>query len=469
MPLRSRTKRVAAGVALAAALTAGTTAPRIANAATLVDTAGATWSMNPAIVGVSDTVTVTLTNSASSTEEIGSAQLTFNTLPSTAVQVVPGSLPVDWSAQVLAGTPAVVRLTSIDEDDFILPGHTLTVQIKLTPTAPGTLTIAPGAKTSNNYSGTGNDFTLGGSSGLSITVVAPTLEFAQQPSKTIGQSLPGATPPYFTDFCNPVSVQLYNGATPLAVSGIAVTVTYAGSANPGLYFGTSAAGTAGVTVSTDSSGLATYGTCSSGLAATVVGLSFSLQASSPVAAAPVTSTSFQVLQSCVGSCTTDNSSTTTGTTGQVSASDSGVFQIFTSFGQGVTLSCDVAVTAPGTPVDPLFALTQSTAGSVSGTLTMVFPKSVVNSLSDNGTPHMAACAGALKPFLRQGNPATGQPWPGSTAYPYQGLLYNCTDPTYVSQANNFPLQMCVQSRAKVGNGAERIVVFASNLSDPSFW
>jgi hypothetical protein len=148
----------------------------------------------------------------------------------------------------------------------------------------------------------------------------------------------------------------------------------------------------------------------------------------------------------------------------VSASDTGnFFQIFTAFGQGVNLNCDSAVTTPGFPVDPLFVETQAAAGSVSGTLTFVFPKAVVNSLPNNGTPLMPVCAGSLKPFLAQ------VPYPGSAAYPNQGLLYNCDDPTYLASAGQDPLQLCVQSRAKIGGGAEQIVVSASNLSDPSFW
>ncbi|HZS15313.1 MAG TPA: hypothetical protein VFC09_12010 [Candidatus Dormibacteraeota bacterium] len=467
-----RRRRIAARVALAMLLAVVALVPRAAGATTQTKfySANATWSTTPAFVGVADTATVVFANEPYSTQSFGSAQLTFNSIPPSAVQVVQSSLPSGWSAQVLKGSVAVIRLTSLS-GAAIVPGRTLTVQVEVTPTAAGTLTLVPQVKQSNNFSGTGNDFILDGSSGLTITVVALSLQFAQEPSATIGQSLPGATPPYVADFCNAVSVQLYNGATPVAAPGVPVTITYAGTADPGLYFDGAAVTAPGATADTDPTGLATFGDCSTGLGATVVGLSFALSASSPAAASAVTSTSFQVLETCIGSCTNNDKSNTTGTSATVNASDTGIFQIFTAFGQGVVLSCDVAVTKPGTPVDPLFAETQTTSGTVSGTLTMVFPKSVVNSLANNGTPLMQVCAGASEPFPAKGDPSTGLPWPGSTAFPYQGLLYDCTDSTYLAlvATDTFPVQMCVQSRAKIGGGAERIVVFASDLSDPSFW
>jgi hypothetical protein len=455
--------RVVRLFALAALLALVFLVPRAATATTQTKffSASATWSASPGFVGVADTATVTLGNELASTQSFGSAELTFNSVPPGAVQVVQNSLPAGWSAQVLKGTPAVVLLTN-QSGSAIPPGSSLRVQVKVTPPAAGTLTIVAVVKQSNDFSGAGNLFILDGSSGLSLTVIALTLQFSQQPSSTIGQSLPNA--PYFAYFCNPISVQIYNNAGPVGASGVPITINYAGNSNPGLYYGPSAVTSSGVTVDTDSSGLATFGSCGSGVATTVVGNGFALSASSAAAAAPVTSTTFQVLQTCIQSCMTNQTSQTTGTTGAVSASDKGnFFQIFTAFGRGVNLNCDSAVTTPGFPVDPLFVETQAVAGAVSGTLTFVFPKSVVNSLTNNGTPLMPVCAGALKPFL------ANVPYPGSAAYPNQGLLYNCDDPTYLASAGQKPLQLCVQSRAKIGGGAEQIVVFASNLSDPGFW
>lgn len=459
-----RGRRVAGGIALAALIFGVSLTPRVAIATTQTKfyNAAATWSTVPAFVGVTDTASITLGNDPTSTQSFGSAELTFNTQPSSAVQVVQSSVPAGWAAKVLNGTPAVVLLTS-QNAAAVLPGGSLTVQVKVTATAAGTLVVGTQVKQSNNFSGTGNDFVRLNSSGLTISVIALSLQFTQQPSVQIGQSLPAAVPPYFTSFCNPVSVQIYNGAAPVAASGIPVTIKYAGSSNPGLYFQGAAVTASGVTVNTDSSGLATFGSCASGLGASVVGLGFTLSAGAPGATA-VTSSAFQVLQTCQGTCTTTDTSGTNGTTSSVNAGDTGnFFQIFTTFGKGEALNCDSAVTVPGFPVDPLFVETQTITGTVSGTVTMVFPKAVVNSLTNNGTPLMAVCAGASQAFLAK------VAYPGSTDFPYQGLLYDCTDAAYLASAASYPVQLCVQSRAKVGNGAEKIVVFTSDLSDPSYW
>ena len=468
---RSRVgRRIAAGVALGTLLAAASLGPSVAHALTQTkfDSASATWSSATSYVGVADTATVTLGNELTSNQTFGSAELTFNTVPSSGLSVVAASVPSGWSAKVLSGTPGVVLLTS-NKGAAVTPGSSISVQVAVTPAAAGTLTIGVDIKQSNNFSGSGNDFISDSTSGLSITVIALTLKFAQQPA-TIAQSLPGAAPPYFTYFCNPVSVQLYNGTTALAAGGINVTVKHGGTTNPGLYYGTAAVGTTGVTVSTDATGLATFGTCSSGLAATVVGTGYTLSASSPAASSAVTSTSFDVTQTCDLTCTDTATSGTTGTTGTVTGTGDGIFQLFTAFGEGIDLSCDSAITKAGAPVDPL-SVTATSTGAVSGTITMVFPKSVVNSLTNNGTPQMPVCAGAAKPFPAQGDPTTGLPFPGSTAFPYQGLLYNCTDPTYLADVASgaFPDQLCVQSRSKIGGGAEQIVIFANDITDPSFW
>jgi hypothetical protein len=339
------------------------------------------------------------------------------------------------------------------------------VPLKVTPTAAGTVTIGTQVKQSNNFSGTGNDFILLNSSGLTINVVALSLMFHQQPPSTVMQSLPNASPPYYSYFCASVQL-LYNGNLPFPASGIPVTIRYAGTADPGLYNGGLPVAASGITVPTNVNGLATF--CGPGLAATIVGSGYALSASSPAAPTPVMSSSFAVTPTCSGSCTTNLTSQTTGTTAAVSATDpGGVFQVFASFGQGVTLNCDTAVTTPGSPVDPLVTLAQPVSGTVSGTLTMTFPKSVVNSLTNNGTPLMPVCAGASKQF-----PVMADASNGPAPYLYQGLLYDCTDPTYlslISVPQQYPLQLCVQSRAKIGRGAETIVIYASDLSDPSFW
>src|SRR5258708_40181160 len=133
-----------AGTVVAAALVAGfSLVPQVAGATTQTKFYDIALAPSPAnaFVGVADTVTVTITNDTSSTQTFGSAELTFNSVPPSAVQVVQ-NLPTGWSGQVVNGTPAAVLITS-QKGSPIQPGGSLQVQIKVTPTAAGTITILP--------------------------------------------------------------------------------------------------------------------------------------------------------------------------------------------------------------------------------------------------------------------------------------------------------------------------------------
>ncbi len=174
----------------------------------------------------------------------------------------------------------------------------------------------------------------------------------------------------------------------------------------------------------------------------------------------------QYQQRCSGSCDTGAlTSSTTGTTADLGASSSGTttsgntFDLTASFGSGLVLSCDSLVSGNAT-ADPFlyFSSNQTPSTTISGTLTLTFPRSIVNAVPDNGAPHMPVCAGATEVF-----PTTRQT-PGDAAYPYQGLLYDCTDPGYVVGANEIGL--CVESRRKLAGGAEQVVVYTSSLTDP---
>ena len=153
-----------------------------------------------------------------------------------------------------------------------------------------------------------------------------------------------------------------------------------------------------------------------------------------------------------------------GTTGALSATnDSSGFQLLTSFGQGLYLSCDSAVVGTN-PADPLQVVSSlASSGTVtSGTLTLFFPKAIVNEVPNNGTPQMPICAGAYTAF-----PGSTSVTPSSTSpYPYQGLLYSCDDPSYLSSSDT--LKMCISSESK--NAAnETVVVEVSSLADdPEF-
>jgi len=171
------------------------------------------------------------------------------------------------------------------------------------------------------------------------------------------------------------------------------------------------------------------------------------------------------------SCSTNLTSPSTGTDATVTGSGSGGFLLQTAFGSGQTLACDSQVST-GT-ADPLVVIAYpqgSSSGPISGTVTLTFTKDLVHEIPGNkGTPHMPVCVGATQKF-----PMVGQNYaPPTATYPYQGLLYACSNPTYKadissSSTPSYPLQICVASYARV-HGAEQVVIDASSLGDPMFW
>jgi hypothetical protein len=223
------------------------------------------------------------------------------------------------------------------------------------------------------------------------------------------------------------------------------------------------------------SGQAVFGNCSSGLAATNIGTGYFLTATSSVAASPVSSSTFAVVQSftqCFGpsSCSATVQSSATATQGEVTAADpkqttTQSFDLSATFGTGLQLACDGQVAT--SPADPLQVVTSTSAAG--GSVTMTFPKAIVNSIVNNGTPQMPVCVGAMSPFAGSSPVTTGGTSP--YLYPYEGLLYACDSSAYASymEANPGGLAICVSSYAKIHGGAETVVVSTSSLGDPMFW
>jgi hypothetical protein len=411
----------------------------------------------PVTIDVATTVQVTLQNSTASSQNFGSAELTVENVPAADVAVnTPAPLP-GWSATVVTGSnPAVVLLTN-PSGTAIAPGSSLPVTVTFTPQTTGTLTIKTAVKQSNNFLGTGNNF-INKSADPTFTVSPLGLSF------TVPQgSEPPADVQASTPFCP--SVQVVDAQNqPVSAANVPVSIV-SGTPDAGLYFaGKQVSSTSPATVVTNSSGTATFGSsaCASGLTATNLGPSFFLTASSPQTVS-VNSSTFAVVQvkiNCTGSCqanlTSNSNKTTAGINALVPNSDPNQnFPLSASFGQGMTLVCDSTVST--LPADPLVVSTGTVPAS--GTVTMTFPKAIVNSVPDNGAPHMPVCTGASVNFY------------GATYYPnltpaYQGLIPDCTDAGYLAAPPSLQL-FCVQSRAKHATGAETIVIQEnSSLSDP---
>ncbi|MDA8045399.1 MAG: hypothetical protein M0Z30_09205 [Actinomycetota bacterium] len=420
---------------------------------------------------ISTELGVTLTNELSSNQAFGSAELTIGTLTASEVTDPVASL-TGWSAQVLLGSnPAVILVTS-GTGAQVPPGGTVSVSFVITPPSntPSPMTIGTVVKQSNDFSGQGNNFKNTGSDPtISVDQLNVDLTFQSLPNAIVQSAPKSGT---FYDMCPAVKVT--DASNGLPVAGVPVTLN--GNADPGLYFAGQPMPTAGVTVSSDANGVATFGTVSSGncqvatgVEGTVLGSGYTLSATSEGASQPATSTAFSVVQydqQCTSTCTVQLSSPTkTTATIDASSGNTGSYQFEASFGQGGLL-CDSQVSS-GT-ADPIFAQTSpvGSGATASGLVTMTFPKAVVNSLVNNGTPLMQVCAGVTKAYSWTNQTAYSQAnYPAGYQYfPYQGLVPDCP-----SDYTTVVPEICVLSRYKSAGASETIEIYVSDLSDPSFW
>lgn len=390
---------------------------------------------------------ITLTNNAPATNDegsalgIASATITFSGL----------SAPLAVSVQSVSRGSALVA-TSADGAEVTLSSSNIApqaaLQLSLTVTVPVgsghqldvATTVTP---SSSKTDGDADDTFDPASQQTSISVQEPsyTLSFASAP--TMAQvSQP---------FCPALTVQLDQGDSPAAVQNIPISLT--GLAASGSSLLPELSGT--TTAVTDQSGLATFGDCSAGVQIDNLG-TFRLQASStsPLVVDKAQSGSIMVLQSyvdCNGSCTVTVTSPATGVSSTIHATGNG--KLGASFDENLNLGCASQVN-PG-PWDPLFI--GGTAG-LSGTVTMNFPKSIVNTQSNSGRPHMQICAQAGIAFQGLGGAQT-----------MDGLVADCVDGTFPYTVGPTELGLCVLSRAKGNLGHETVTLLVSDLGDPSFW
>ena len=409
--------------------------------------------------GVPTAITVTLQNSSTSTQSFGSAELTFGNLARSALSITQQPTASTWSASFASANSPVVKLTNSGTP--VAPNKSVSVVVTVTALPPN-FTIGTVVKQSNDFSGSpGNNFVhVSGNSDPTITVVPVNLAFTTEPPSLLQQTPPpNPTQQQYAEMC-PVVQATSNGAP---VQGVQVTLQPDLTAgNPGLTFGSGQPST----VATDGNGNAQFGDCKTGIGATNAGSGFKLQATSPSAGGPVDSTAFTVTPNyCVTQCIV----TGTGKDGtSVTETANGVTFGLTDAFVGTTLSlkCDSQVATVA--ADP-FDTTATSSDPVTGTISLTFPKAVVNSVPDNGAPHMPVCAGATTSFPGSARVTPAQ---ASNPYIYQGLLLDCTDPVYLQDIANtalYPLQMCVQSRAKLAGAKETVVIYSNSLSDPMAW
>jgi hypothetical protein len=165
-------------------------------------------------------------------------------------------------------------------------------------------------------------------------------------------------------------------------------------------------------------------------------------------------------------CTPEFTSTINKVTADLTITSSAPFTYIARFTTD-RLSCDTIPFGPTVKPEP-FQMDSTSTSPVSKTLVLTFPKALANLVPNNGTPHHPVCAGGDAPF--PGSDSTQGFPPGTFTHPFEGLLLNCSDPDYVSEADDPGiLPMCVQSRARNAGKLIVTVLVESTTVDPRVW
>jgi hypothetical protein len=202
-----------------------------------------TVSPSSVAAGSTPTFSITLRNDASSNTTLGSANVTIPT----AFTYVPGSLvaPAGWTTSSVSGN--VLGLRSSASSDKIAPGGFRTFTIRATVGCATAQTWQPVlAKQSNDFSGTGNDFTRVGD--LPVTQIIPgnvaSIDLADIATQKAGQAFTASVSAF--DSCGNLVPDFVG---PVQLSGLADNPTPTPDATPdyGTFSFSGGIGTASVT------------------------------------------------------------------------------------------------------------------------------------------------------------------------------------------------------------------------------
>jgi hypothetical protein len=467
MRLQTLRARTTAGVVALVAASAGVAATAQASPSTKFYTA----TVSPTAVAASHSqqaFTLTLTNCGSNTP--GCSQVSHQSFGSANIQIDPafGNVSVSLTASESASGWSIVQpvsggLVKLRSNGTALsPGASLPISVVAdTPSSSGAYTWTTAVKQSNDFSGTGNDFTLLGSQPQVLVGLPDHLVFVAQPS-TVQATTTSST----SYMCPAPTVQVVAAdGTPVTSGTAQVTVLAAAtSADPGL---------GGTTTAATSSGLATFGVaaapCGSGIDATHLGTGYRLQATATWTmgshqislATNQDSAAFDVVQ-LLTTCAA-GSSCTGGVTGHhvtavVSASSANsVDQLEVAV--GVDSLAGTTCTPPYQPQG--LEVTRVVLDHRNKVVTLTFDKYLVNQVPKNGTPFAAICFSA--PF-GDWITASGAA-PTLNGSEYEGLLPNC------AATGLAPFNPCVANRSKQSaNEVVRISIpYESGRADPKLW
>lgn len=414
--------------------------------------------------------TVTLTNCGPQT--VGCAKSSQQTLGSANVAL--GAAFTNVSASVstagwyvvapVAGGLVQLRSSGSGTSAALTPGQSIAISVLAdTPAVTGNYTWTTAVKQSNDFSGSGNEFTLASSQPQVAIGMPDRLVFTTQPS-TVQVSTTGGPASYI---CPAPSVQVVAAdGSPVTAGTASVTVLAdAAFGNPGL---------AGTTTVSAAAGLATFGSasCASGLSAANLGVGYKLRATATWSLGTYQSTlsttssssAFDVLQVvtiCQPSLTCLAAVKGTRTTAAVTVS--------------AAPSTDVLQLAIGVDAIPAnttcLPANQPTGLEVvrvvvdnrEKTVTLTFDKYLVQQIPDNGTPRFPICFAA--PWDGWVTASGGSPIFNTVTHEFEGLLPDCG---VAGLAAGNP---CVSSRRKrVANEIVTVAIpFLSGRADPKMW
>ena len=439
-----------------------------------------TATISPAAVDASvsgQTFTLTLTNCAKKTT--GCTQASQQTLGSANIQVPAGFTSVSvspsvtvspgsatgWSVTLVNG---VIELRSDNTTD-LNPGQLLDIAVTADTPATGAYTWTTQVKQSNDFSGTGNDFTLSGSQPQVLVGFPDHLAFVTQPSTV--QASTNSSPSYMAPAPSVQVVQADGQPVTVGTAQVSLAADTA-YGNPGL------GGNTGVAAV---NGLATFANLTASnlgggyqLGATAIWSYGNYQVSLATTQDSAAFDVVQVLTTCaVTGCsvTTSGSHTTVNVSaGKSLATNPGTDQLEIAVGIDSLLNC-----LPFTPPNGL-QVTRVVLDNRDKSITLTFDKYLVNQVPNNGTPLFTIC------FAAPGTSSSSDPWAGwitasgvgptfipDTDNPdtgnWVGILPDCT-------AANLPQgNPCVQSRSK--RAANEIVTvsvpYQSGRADPKLW
>lgn len=361
-------------------------------------------------------------------------------------------------------TGGLIQLRSSATRVALAPGQSISVSVVAdTPSATGAYPWNTVVKQSNDFSGTGNEFTLSGTAPRVLVGFPDHLVFTTPPS-TVQVTPLGGPASYI---CPAPSVQV------VAADGSAVT---AGTASVTLLADTSFGdpGLAGTTVAAAVGGLATFGSsaCTSGLSAQNLGVGYRLRATASwtlgsyqaALSTAQSSSAFDVIQ--VLTICPANTTCTAAVNGRHTGASVFASSAPTTDPLELALGVDpIPASTTCLPVNQPTGLevVRVVVDNRDKSVALTFDKYLVQQIPDNGTPRFPVCFAA--PWGGWVTASGGSAILNATTNEFEGLLPNCGAS---GLAGGNP---CVTSRGK--SAASEVVgvsiPFLAGRADPKLW